>query len=175
MIQIASAAQHPNVAEELRIEVEMLDFNLDGSGAEMAFPPSSELPPESFMEPFPLIYEMVMEIAYHRQLQPIHMMINRLKPGVIVPKHRDWLRNQPKDIVKIERWHLPVATNGRCWWWDESMGECRWIMPAGSWHGPVPFWLQHQVGNEGTTDRIHLIVDLQAKEEVGRYAEAPAR
>src|SRR5262245_37659900 len=133
--------------DRLLKEILTLDFWIDGSKAEMAHPPNK---PIGILTS--AIWDAVQEIGRLCNQQPIYMMINNLPPDVIVPKHRDWTSKE------VERYHLPVITNERCWWWDETNGTL--LMEAGHWYGPMPYNIIHQVGNLGKTDRIHLVVDL---------------
>ncbi len=81
-------------------------------------------------------------------------MVNRLPAGCKVPVHTDILVHRQRR----ERWHLPVITNNRCLWWDKESGEVEFDI--GYWHGPVTPWVDHKVENLGTTERIHLVIDL---------------
>jgi len=79
------------------------------------------------------------------------MMLNRLKAKGFVKEHID-------PINRGERWHLPLTTNVETIWWDELEGTFH--MRAGLWWGPVPYKVLHSVRNDGSTDRIHLVVDV---------------
>ena len=119
-------------------------FWLDGSGAQMAVTQHGGIP--SWVPA-----NVLREIETLRSKVVRHVMLNKLTPGVIVPKHCD-----PGE--RFERWHLPIKTNRDCWYWDARTG--RIYLAPGFWHGPVEYWEEHQVGNEGATDRVHLVVDL---------------
>lgn len=147
-------------------EINALPFKMDGSGAEMAFKPSNgigDLPP--------ILKSLVLEIALFRDQPPLNLMVNKLGPGVRVANHRDWIhptRHQGK-WPTVERWHFPVVTNLEAWFWCEAKGFVHF--EAGYWTGPVPYWDLHGVQNFGTTDRIHVVVDLDTPTRVGSYAE----
>lgn len=151
--------------DKLRLECKKLSFSLDGSGAEMFCVQSQRVPNN-----YPEILKAVGEISGLRKLDPLYLMVNRLKPGVIVPVHRDFLVSAGKQknakYPTFERWHLPVQTNEDCGFWDEENGHK--IMKLGFWWGPVPYWKFHQVWNKGEYERIHLIVDLDS-EPMGEY------
>lgn len=129
--------------------------------------PSDGIP--NWIDSYPYIKVSILEISELRDQQPLHIMINRLKPGVEVPIHRDYIlptqtqRYQPC----VERWHLPISSNDRCGWWDEDSGNQ--YPKLGEWFGPVPYWIPHKVWNFGTTDRIHLVIDLDTPKPVGKY------
>lgn len=132
------------------LEVDIIDFWEDGSKAMMC-----NLAHEGFdnFRKYKALMCAVNEIALAKASLAVGLMINKLGPGVIVPKHSDNVPGRPK------RWHLPLVTNPLSWWWAEHGGKKHF--PLGVWVGPVPYWSQHQVGNEGITERIHLVVDLQ--------------
>lgn len=147
-------------------EIEAIKFTPDGSGAMMAFPPSGGLPALP-----PAIGRVVAEIAAIRGQRPLHLMINKLAPGVSVPVHRDFLKatkHQAK-YPTVERWHLPVQTGFGVDFWHE--GGSIEHFEAGVWVGPIPYWLRHSVRNAGQIERVHIVVDLDSPEPVGKYAE----
>lgn len=83
------------------------------------------------------------------------VLVNRLAAGNEFGRHRDGLPDNA-------RFHLPVITNDKAWWWDELNGTVR--MKAGYWYGPMPYCgILHAVGNPGEQDRIHLIADFKRK------------
>lgn len=98
--------------------------------------------------------EAVQEIEEIRGRKAAYFMINRLPPGCIVDKHTDTL----KAFGQLERWHLPIATNDQAWYHDEINDKIN--MKVGTWYGPVPYWELHNAGNEGSSVRVHFIVDL---------------
>lgn len=150
--------------------LQQLSFWLDGSGAEMAVAPNGGLPHEVVQHP-PIVKSLE-EIERITGLSVLHVMVNRLKPGVVVPVHRDFLRPTPlqqRNHPTIERWHLPVVTNNECLWWGEDTGFVHF--PKGEWMGPVPYWRKHQVLNQGDFERIHLVVDLDTPIHIGEYSD----
>ncbi len=156
--------------DKLLADVEKLSFWLDGSGAEMAVVPNGGLPDE--IKSLTYVMRALYEVESYRQLKVIHVMVNKLKPGVNVPVHRDFLLPtplQPRKWPTIERWHLPVTTNDLCYFW--AFGEGDKQLPLRFWTGPVPYWKNHQVVNNGKTERIHLVVDLDTAQHLGEYSE----
>lgn len=148
--------------------LQQLSFWLDGSGAEMYVAPNGGLPNE-VVQHAP-IRHAIEEIERLRKLTVLHIMINRLKPGVVVPVHRDFLRPTPlqqRNHPTLERWHLPVVTNDGCLWWGEDTGTVHF--PKGKWMGFIPYWKNHKVWNAGQTERVHLVVDLDTPEHLGEY------
>jgi hypothetical protein len=121
-----------------------------GGGVLMAERQSVSYEPERFSKS---VQAAVAEIEALRGKKALFVMINRLDPGIIIERHTDTL----KMPYPVERWHLPVITNPKAW---HEQGS-RFNMTAGVWYGPVPYWEEHCGGNEGTTPRIHLIVDLE--------------
>lgn len=136
-------------AQALLVEVQRLSYTRDASGIDMAHQQAKGLP--SWLRLSESVQKAVDEIQRWTGKTAVGLMVNRLGPGVLVPKHRD----APGDV---ERWHLPLQTSHDALWWDERDGECH--MRAGSWWGPVPYDIDHQVRNRGKQARIHLVVDL---------------
>lgn len=151
-------------------DVRKLSFWIDGSGAEMAVVPNGGLP--RCLTELRTVMTAIEEIESLTHLKVLHVMVNRLLPGVDVPVHRDFLLATPlqsRNHPTIERWHLPVVTNADAQWWDEDFGF--YFMEPGFWYGPVPYWRRHKVYNKGHTERIHLVVDLDTGEHIGEYSD----
>jgi len=131
-----------------------LNYWLDGAGVEMSITQSGGLPEPAIS----LFREAIDEIAKVRiGLIPMHIMVNRLPPNTSVPIHIDPVI--PRD-VHLERWHLPIKTNDRAFWWGQNTGKFH--MALGCWYGPMPYWELHNVDNtHPIDDRVHLIVDLK--------------
>lgn len=86
----------------------------------------------------------------------IHIMLNILPARgehdlTLVPMHTDTVIGNP------DRYHLPLKTSEHCFFWDEVNGFQ--FMKVGQWY-KVDYRLRHTIGNFGTTERTHLIVDL---------------
>ena len=80
-------------------------------------------------------------------------MISRLVPGVRYRYHSD---GQPSNW--ITRVHVPILTSPKAWFaWEEQKGE-RVYMEAG-WAYSFNTIKAHSYGNEGDSDRVHLIFD----------------
>ena len=145
----------------LLAEIKQLTFNLDGSGAYMALAQSTKISElEQILYKYKSLLSAIDEISKIRNQQAYYLTINNLPPNVIVPIHTDTLKptTHQKYKPRIDRWHLPIATNISCWFWGET--ECRTHLETGFWHGPIRYWEKHSVGNEGITERIHIVVDL---------------
>lgn len=164
-----------HIESEVRLDTlleaaQRLSFWLDGSGAEMAVVPNGGIP--LCVRDDPTFVAALEEIKMLRGRDVLHIMVNRLLPGVDVPVHRDFLLATPlqsRNHPTIERWHLPVVTNADAQWWDEDFGF--YFMEPGFWYGPVPYWRRHKVYNKGHTERIHLVVDLDTGEHIGEYSD----
>jgi len=133
---------------------ERLDYVTDTTGTLMAVSQGKWLPGFD---------DVVKEIMALRGAGALYVMCNVLPAGTSVPTHRDWLPGKRC----LERWHLVVKNNDYCSWWDKANGVVG--MMASRWYGPCPYWLEHRVSNLGSTDRIHLIVDLDIDVEGARY------
>jgi hypothetical protein len=154
-------------------ELERLKFHPDGSGAEMAIPPSAGVP--EWVKDFSELSRALREVSDWRKQPILNVMVNRLAPGITVPVHRDWIRptrHQP-DRPCVERWHLPILTNEECMVWVDEIGFDHYRL--GVWSGPIQYWREHYVENTGATERVHLVVDLDTPVRQGWYAEQLAR
>jgi hypothetical protein len=131
-----------------RIQKTTLPWIRDGSGVLMANTQSGGIP-NSLQA---LCEYALFEIANATGKATRHLMINRLPPGIIVPIHTDPVTDNPA------RYHLPLVTNIRhCCFWDEIQGFR--FMQVGFWYR-VDYTIRHTIMNLGTTERVHLIVDL---------------
>lgn len=142
--------------DEILLELDMIEFWEDGSKAMMC---NGQIDGLHKFLPYKHIMSAVNEIVGAKAPKggrAVGLMVNKLGPGVIVPIHTDNVPGKPN------RYHLPLLTNPESWWWDASLssGERRYF-ELGVWVGPVPYWEKHQVGNEGMTERIHLVVDVK--------------
>ncbi len=153
----------PAIAEEIN----RLAFWVDGSGALMSIGQGKGLPPE--IAGMPNIKMAIEEISQIRNQRPLNLMINKLPAATGAPKHRDFIppTTYQGGNPTVERWHLPIVTDDKCFWWDELNGEI--FMESKYWWGPVPYWVLHTIYNHGQTERVHLIVDLDSPIPVGKY------
>lgn len=142
-----------NLIELLEYALE-LPYKKDDTGVLMALGQSAGLPLAKFII-------AIVEIEDHTGLKAVHMMVNVIPPGVSVGEHIDTLKPSQKlgSQPKMQRWHLPLKTNPDCGFWEE--GGTTVNMPYGQWYGPILYWKKHKVWNHGTTDRVHLIIDLE--------------
>lgn len=137
---------------ELGKELAKLDYHTDGSGALMANRQSGGCPFD--LARLPELGRALAQISDYREAEVLNVMVNRLPAGTRVPEHTDTLLGHRR----VERWHLPVASNDGATWWDERGGVLKMLL--GCWWGPVPYWLPHRVENTGLHERVHLVVDL---------------
>jgi hypothetical protein len=110
------------------------------------------------------VIEHVVKVFSQQQNRTIHqVMINKLAAHSALEMHRD---GPPAKM----RWHLPITTNALVEWYDEIDG---WLhMDLGIWHGPVSYCNKlHSMTNDGETERIHLILDLDMSEEATELYE----
>jgi len=94
--------------------------------------------------------------AYMKTLYPQHVFIkcemNWLKPGEVVPIHKDncwWHKHCP-------RVHVPVITNKQCGWVVEGRLH---HLPVGSYY-EVNNRKFHSAVNNGNNGRLHLVFDI---------------
>lgn len=121
-----------------------------GDDVKMAYfqstPPPNTLPPE--------YKAALLEISQKRNLLVRYFMVNVIPAGKVAKIHTDTLATPER----LERWHLPIATNKDAFYWSTATGFVN--MELGFWHGPVEYWNKHTAGNFGESDRVHLVVDL---------------
>lgn len=127
--------------------LDKVPWTKDGTGILMANEQSGGLP-----EPLAgLCAVALQEIQYMSKMQPVHIMINRLLPGQVVPIHVDPVAGKPL------RWHLPLITDVRhCYFWDAEGGFQ--FFETGFWWS-VDYTISHSIANFGANERVHLIVD----------------
>lgn len=89
------------------------------------------------------------------------IVLSNLRAGLTVPEHRDY-RHDARDYDLLNfsnqtrRYHIPITTNKDSFFKNGDttihmkVGECWEINKANL----------HSVRNDGTTDRMHLIIDL---------------
>jgi len=133
------------------VEVLALPYTEDGSKILMAFPQSGGLP--KLGQNCPTLLAAIAEIEGITKKKAVHLMVNKVPPGVMCPVHTD------KVIADPNRYHLPLNATVHSFWWDEKGGVT--VMENGNWYGPMPFSGNHTVGNYGSMERVHLIVDTE--------------
>lgn len=79
-------------------------------------------------------------------------MLTNLRAGTIIPKHKD----KGPLTAKTHRIHVPVITNNECIF---SVGEESKNLKAGQIWVIDNVGRYHSVENNGTHDRVHLIID----------------
>ncbi len=100
----------------------------------------------------PLIFSLMSEVAGERLGRCI---INKLKSGGIVYKHCD----SESHARYYDRFHIVLQSSGGCVFRCEDeqvsmqVGEVWWFNNA----------LEHEVINNSSDDRIHLIIDIRTK------------
>ena len=147
------------VLADLLNEAGQLKYWLDGAGVLMSITQSGGIPTTLATT---TIGRACAEIANFRNKRPLHLMVNNLPARTTTPVHNDAVKNRAGEKAEpgtIERWHLPIKTNSEAYWWDEQDG-IQLHFKEGVWYGPLPFWTNHQVINNGSIDRIQLVVDL---------------
>lgn len=103
-------------------------------------------------------------------LQAVRLM--RLTPGSRIKEHQDLELSVEEGTVRI---HIPVATNSGV---EFTLNRSRVVMAAGSaWY--LRLSDPHSVANNGSSDRVHMVIDAVANDwirgvlaEVARATEA---
>jgi quercetin dioxygenase-like cupin family protein len=86
------------------------------------------------------------------QVKAQQAMLTKLKAGAVIPTHRD----EGPLTAKTHRIHIPITTNSQCLF--TVGGESKNLKPGQIWIVDNVGRL-HGVQNNGTEDRVHLIVD----------------
>jgi hypothetical protein len=85
----------------------------------------------------------------------------RLTPGSIIKEHTDLELSFEEGTVRI---HVPVVTNPDV---DFRLNRQRVVLEAGSaWY--LRLSDPHSVANRGTSDRVHMVIDAQVNDWVGK-------
>jgi hypothetical protein len=83
----------------------------------------------------------------------------RVRPGGHIFAHSDPLHQVDRSLVRL---HIPIRTNPGV---DFRVHDRQLRMqPGETWFVDVRF--RHSVGNHGDTDRVHLVVDVVANDEL---------
>lgn len=99
----------------------------------------------------PVFHAAVWALAGLVGAKPARAMVIDLKAGGVITPHID----EGGYALATERWHLPIVTNPSAWLM--AGGEKAHLQPG------TVYWFDkqapHEGANEGTTGRIHLVVD----------------
>ncbi len=118
---------------------------------ELQLPKSKEhIQPTPFLtEPLKKIVEQVSE----KGLKPCRVRLSRLKAGSTLYWHQD----ERSDVYCV-RLHIPLITNSKCFFETEE-GKEHFAANGNAYFVKVN--VRHRVINQGTTDRIHIIMDVR--------------
>lgn len=113
---------------------------------------NDEAPLTRLPEALPLIYGLMTMVQGERLGR---VLLDRLEPGAHILPHPDI----PRELKYYERFHIVVSTNPSV---DFRAGDEHQHMGAGEiwWFDNTE---EHEVWNRGTTDRVHLIIDIRKK------------
>lgn len=129
-----------------------LPTTVDDGNVHMVYDQGTD--PEKVQNPY--IRKAIREIEILTGGKAVGVMVNTLKAGQYSPIHTDKLTG------KYDRFHLPVQTNEHAYWWDATLPLGKLLhMREGTWYGPVPYYHDHRVFNDGKQDRIHIVVDIK--------------
>ena len=113
------------------------------------------------LERCPYIREILAE--FQCPLRGVRLM--RLTPGSVIKEHEDFVLSFEEGQVRL---HVPVITNDGV---DFRLNGERVVLTAGScWY--LRLSDRHSVANRGTTDRVHLVIDAEVNDWVGRLLAA---
>lgn len=137
-------------------EWKVLSLRVPGGDAERIIPDvvnNEEYMDTSLMEACPSIKTLVHEL----ECPVLSVRLLNLKSGAVIKPHRDHELAFEKGEARL---HFPVFTNDKVEFYIEDElvpmreGEC-WYINAN---------LTHRVSNNGSTDRIHLVIDCKVND-----------
>ena len=100
------------------------------------------------------------------KIEKTAIRLMKLDAAAVIKPHSDPDLNYEEGEVRI---HIPVITNPQVFFYIEDE---RLLMEEGScWYMNVS--LKHKVSNQGTTDRIHLVIDGFVNEWLTQYFNQP--
>ncbi len=103
--------------------------------------------------------------AFAAPLGSVRLM--RLTPGSVIKQHKDLELSFEEGTVRI---HVPVVTNAEV---EFHLNGRRVALEAGSaWY--LRLSDPHSVANRGTTDRVHMVIDVQVNDWVKDMLERAA-
>lgn len=126
--------------------------------------------PEEHVHPTQVCTGYIAEVIQTIQragLKPYRARWTNLHPNVCMPWHRDAVQ----DAYAV-RLHIPVITNEDCAFETE---EGAFHMPADGSCYLVAVNQLHRAYNKGTTDRIHIIMDVIDTSGISKHHRAPKR
>jgi hypothetical protein len=103
----------------------------------------------------------IIDITREKKLSPYRARITCLTAG----KASSWHIDAPPGRYAV-RLHIPILTNDKCFF--ESRTESEHLLADGSAY-LIYVNREHRVGNWGTTDRYHLIMDVRDTHQVSRF------
>lgn len=142
-----------------QMEGAVLDKELEGIGAKsiMEYKVPTEICHGYLKE--------VMDTLLPSGLHPRRARITRLTKGL----HSSWHRDGPDNRYFV-RLHIPIITNPGCIFEAEENGQHESAhMPADGSCYIIKVNRMHQVRNEGTEDRFHLIMDVWDTEGLTKH------
>ena len=81
----------------------------------------------------------------------------KLAPGAFIKEHRDAELCYERGEARI---HVPILTNELVAFYID--GERAVMEPGSCWY--MNFNLPHRISNAGTTDRVHLVMDMKVND-----------
>lgn len=94
------------------------------------------------------------ELINQFQSKLLSVRLLRLMPGAEIKPHTDYKLGYENDNFRI---HIPITTNDQILFVLNN--EELKMLPGECWYTNVNF--THYVSNQGKTDRIHLVIDLE--------------
>jgi quercetin dioxygenase-like cupin family protein len=91
----------------------------------------------------------------------------KLAPGAFIKEHRDAELYYEKGEARI---HVPILTNELVAFYID--GERAVMEPGSCWY--MNFNLPHRISNAGTTDRVHLVMDLKVNDNLRKMFDTVA-
>ena len=101
----------------------------------------------------------IQSILQHFECEHQAVRLLKLSPGAVIKEHTDNGLCYEQGEARI---HIPINTNEQVEFYLDN--ERIAMKPGECWY--LNFDLPHRITNGGTTDRIHLVIDIMVNEQV---------
>lgn len=108
----------------------------------------------------------IKEVSDFFEMEKTAIRLMKLDAGAIIKPHSDPNLNFEDGEIRI---HIPVFTNPQLFFYLD--GERVWMEEGSCWY--MNLSLQHSVRNEGSSSRIHLVIDGIVNDWVKEYVARP--
>jgi len=129
-------------------------YSETGNATAVAKNTDTDTTPTEIIKYFTYTHEVIKELLVKYNCKPRRIRFSRLKAKKNINWHRDWDETMEYGNSRL---HLPLIVNNKCK--SNLCHESYQWTPGGLFYGDYSF--PHQIKNEGSDDRLHLIIDLK--------------